>query len=204
MKTRLTKDMRESIIASVMKNTNLDVERAEIEAETKRIAAQWVRDQQPKGFYDAINGHPKEWFDTIQQVRNGACNPCNVMNSALDPLTCSGDIHLDDSVSVACSANGRYGTVCMGEDQAKKVFGALHKRAQKWAEKREKTQGELRAFLLSQKTVKGVLEAMPELKRHMPAEKVKSYPLVAASNVLSSLAKLGFDAGIGAEAAVPA
>ena len=46
--------------------------------------------------------------------------------------------------------------------------------------------------LLDCKTVEQVLERMPELESHIPKAS-KPMPLVAASNLLSSLTQLGFD-----------
>jgi hypothetical protein len=192
MAIRLTKQIRADIIESVLKNTVLPAERKAIEEETARTAMEAVRAMQPKGFYEAVAGHPKEWFKLDQSTYVTVCNP-NVVLSAVDNNDARwmnyGHVSYPEAIVVALDGPR------LDEKQCKQVFGALHKRAEAWVEKYSAVKNELSAYLLSKQTVESALKDMPELERHVPAPAKPSYPLVAPSNVLSHLTKLGFDAG---------
>lgn len=72
------------------------------------------------------------------------------------------------------------------------AFTPLAKEAAQIVEDEAAARGEARAFLASCKTVEQILERMPELEPHIPKIS-RPLPLVAPSNLLSTLSSLGFD-----------
>lgn len=182
MTTRLTNEMRDEIVASVLAATNLDLERKEIERLTRERAAEVARNAQPEGWFDFIRGKPKEWFKLDANLYVDSCNPLVVLD-----IRGSWHRRIDyvDPIPVAVEPG-------VSGEAAEVVFGELFKTAQAWAEKRATARGELMAFLHSCRTVEKVIERMPELEPHCKV-KAKVYPLVAPSNVLSKLSALGFD-----------
>lgn len=174
-KTRLTKDMREEIVARVVRATNIPELKADIIARTKAAAVKMVRDAQPEGFYEKTEGLPKEWFTSLNDVFVG-------YKSALSAFGMNPYIKFDDPVKVAAvSQKYDYGPLESFQDEAKAL-----------TERESQLRGEISAFLLSCRHVEDVLERMPELKPHIPGIS-KSYPLTTASNLLSTLTQLGFD-----------
>lgn len=190
--TTLTKQMRTEIVNSVLAGTNLPMERDEIAKATVLAAEDAVRNAQPEAFRELVEGQPKDWFKLDNSLYVRECNPLAELQRVTSEYH-SHYISYNAPIPYAVQPN-------FDEADCKRIFGKLHKRAEAWAERYNTARGELSAFLNSQRTVEGVLEKMPELAPHIPAKAAKSYPLVAPSNLLSTLAKLGFDRTVKATA----
>lgn len=184
MTTRLTKEMRNDIIESVMAATDMNTKREAILAETVARAVEVIRESQPEGWFALVEGHPKEWFSLQAEISfAGDLLPQSIMSTESHHYY--HQIKLEDSIPVAIYYR-------RDRDSEKVVFAAVIKKAQAWREEYDATRGELASFLNSCSTTEKVIERMPELEKHIP-KRAKVYPLVAPSNVMSRLAKLGFD-----------
>lgn len=190
MTIRLNNDMRDQIISSVLAATDLDDERRLIQTETEELAATLCRAAQPPGWFDLVKDKPAQWFKLESQVS---------VPHDLNPLAVLGDtphyyknwqIDYPAPIPVALGLD-------LSREDCEKHFGELRKRADEWAERRAETRGALRTFLLSCRTVEQVERRMPELKKHIP-QAAQTYPLVAPSNVLAQLTRLGFDRTVAA------
>jgi hypothetical protein len=195
MPTRLTNDIRRTITDSVLSNTTLFAERDEIVKKLKTKMTKWVRDQQPKEFNALVAGKPKEWFCTMNYVRWwDGCNPINMMMACSDGAKCWADhVELDEVIPVTSAFQRDH-------NGFEKTFAAEIKAANAWCEKYEKTRDDLRGLLAGFQTVEKLKETVPELERHIPKVENRQLPMVQASNVLSQLTKVGFDAGMPAAA----
>lgn len=187
-KTRLTKTMRAEILYAVLAATKgLHTTRANIEADIKEAVVQALRASQPAGFYALIQHAPKEWFSaSASEYWNE--NPLWKMQQTVDPsIYRNQHIVLDDPVSVA-PGHG----ICLHDMKNEPVFSKLVARADKWCAKYSQTRAELNDFLQSCATVEMLVDRMPELAKFVPAKAVV-YPLVAPSNLLSTLLSEGFE-----------
>lgn len=188
MSTRLTNAAREAIVHSAMAATNWDAQRKAFEEKVKKTAADFIRSQQPKEWAKFITGKPKEWF---KQQAHLAChwekNPLHVLSEFHRY-----QIPLDDTISIAIE---------VGQDGSGQVFAKLYAEAVRLKAQRDDAQSALVAFLRSQNTVESLIKAMPEIAKHVPKSmQVQRFPLVAPSNALSMLAKLGFDRTVDSKA----
>lgn len=186
MATRLTNNMREEIVDSVMRATDLAEQRKAIENETIEMAAKACRDAQPTGWFELIKGYPAAWFKLDGSVYvKGGFNPL----ARLAGYTHGMHINYPAPIPVAAELS-------LSEAQCS-MFAALCERADAWFEANVAARGELIGFLRSCNTVEKVIERMPELARHVP-KAGKVWPLAAPNNVMSRLSKLGFDRTVSA------
>lgn len=180
--TTLTKQMREDIVNSVIAGTTLPDERKAIEEDVSLTAMHAMLAKQPKEFLALVEGQPLDWFKMDAGLWVNNSNPLN----KLDADRWTSKIEYPRSIAVAVQWNPN-------KEECEEIFREYNIRAAAWAEKNEKARGELMTFLLSQRTVEKLLAAMPELEPHILTKVTKTYALVAPSNVLSTLTKLGFD-----------
>ena len=184
MTTRLTKDMRYEIINSALRGTTYEEQKKQILAELKTRAAAFIASEQPAGWTKLIKGHPKEWFQ--QQAELSMDRDKNPVNAVRDQDLYGEQwkVALDNTISVAKFVKGS------------KTFDAscadLLQQAQALQVQRDGVRDTLLQFLNSCSSVEKVVERMPELAAHVP-KVVKSFPLVAPSNALAMLTKMGFD-----------
>ena len=185
MTVRLNKATREEILTSVLNATDLSERETELKQRIKEVARSAVIQDLPKEFIALTQGAPKEWFESINSLYYG--NKRELVPLAVKEV---GPYHyhaivLDDPVLVP--KNFQWDV----SSHAKK-FLPLAKEAEQLMTERKALTNEIRAFLLSCRTTADVVKRMPELERHVPKA---SYPVPAVmpSNLLSSLAKFGFD-----------
>lgn len=182
-KTRLTKDVREEIIDRVIKATNIPELKADIMRRAKAAAVDAVRAAQPDGFYEAVINVPKQWIASQNDLYLGANFAALVKILNGHSLHVFYRIRFDDPVSVAMSAQ---------KEMDLSAISALNTEAEALAEHEAQLRREISSFLVSCRHIEDAVERMPELEPHIP-KIVKPMPLVAPSNLLSTLSQLGFD-----------
>lgn len=182
MTKRLTSDLRATIIDNVVRATNIPELKADLKQRTKTAARDIVIAANPPGFAALVANAPKEWFQTMNNVY--LKKPISPV-AALDAQNSGSEfyIYLDDPVTVPASGV---------KDLDLTPIERLKAEADTLVERERALRNEIAAFLNSCRTVEQVLERMPELEPHVP-KAVKPMPLVAPSNLLSTLAQLGFD-----------
>lgn len=178
MAKTLNKEIREEIIENVVRATDIPELKADLIKRAKLAARNAVALAQPEGFYEKTADLPKEWF----QQQGGVWITDN-KNPVGEFTGCAYNITFDDPIHVSANTSG--------EKNFDELF-ALQPEADALIEREEALRHEISSFLLSCRTVEQVLERMPELAPHVP-KTVKPMPLVAASNLLSTLTQLGFD-----------
>lgn len=178
MAKNLNKEIREQIIENVVRATNIPELKADLIKRAKNAARNAVAAAQPEGFYEKTANLPKEWFqqESSVWVPNNK-NPVGAFTG------CTYNIAFDDPIRVAAYAP---------ETKDFAELFALQPEVDALIEREEALCREISGFLLSCRTIEQVLERMPELEPHVP-KMVKPMPLVAASNLLSTLTQLGFD-----------
>lgn len=182
MTTRLTNNMRDEIIESAMKGTTYEAQKKAILVELQARAKAHILQCQPPEFLKLVKGKPKEWFQLQTDVYLGD------LRAELPALRAQCyRIGLDDPLPYAVFAKAIPTFVISLKD--------LEARMAALSEQHEQARGTLSTFLKSCSTVEKVLERMPELAPHAKFA-AKSYPLVAPSNALAMLAKLGFDQSV--------
>lgn len=192
MKTILTKTMRDEIVCNVMNSTNLPEERKQIEERAKALAREIIITNQPSEFLKMAERKPVDWFKLQNELRvKEEHNPFNVFGQHDNPDAYARyyriwSVSLNDPVPIAY-------IVLLSEHESKQHFGPLRREAEAWAEQWNEAALQLRGLLNSCRTVEALLEKAPELAPHVPKKEQKSFPLVSASNMLSTLTKLGFD-----------
>lgn len=191
MTTKLNKTLREEILANVINATELGDREKDIRRRVAETVRQTLIKAQPKGFYDAIKNLPKEWFrNEMGAYIYMEGHPLGVLNGILNsnPYATGNGHHVgfDDPVTVAQAGWG------VSNEKWATVLADLSKEAAAFAAQAIETRREIRAFLNSCTTVEKLLERMPELEPHVPKIS-KPMPLVAPSNLLSSLSQFGFD-----------
>jgi len=201
--TNLTHESRKQITESVVnKGTFLNEEKAAIKKSTQEAVRKAVLATLPKGFHDAIKNLPPEWFRkcsgaSLQSDANPvALSDRKKYESERYPGNWRNNYtHIEfTSFLVPDSFNNRYNDPSFGQDWCEKHLAAQIDAAKKLHAKEQALRDELNAFLYSVKTYKQVLEKMPELESHLPAPKVKSYPVaVSTAPLVAKLADLGFD-----------
>lgn len=192
MTTKLNNSLREEIVANVIRATDLP----DIEKSIRRRVAETVRqtiiDAQPAGFYDLVKHAPKEWFrlegDIHVYTDRGDKHPIVALETRIGLGTNfnTNRVQFDDPIPVAQAGWD------VSSQQWKSVLADLYVEAVEFVERYNNLHREISAFLKSCSTVEKVLERMPELEPHIPKVS-KPLPLVAPSNLLSSLSQLGFD-----------
>lgn len=187
MTTILNKDLRAKIVGNVINATDIPELEKSIRQRTKQRGREYVIAGLPEGFVEKTKNLPKEWFGSTSclYVRS-ANNPSRYLDDANTTHRFYDHVDFDDPVVGPASG------VSKNHAPVEEYFSDLVEEAKALAERREVLTAEIRGFLLSCKTVEQVLERMPELEPHIPKAS-KPMPLVAASNLLSSLSQLGFD-----------
>ena len=180
MTTRLTNDMRASIVESAMRGTTYEAQSKKIRAEAQAHARAFINASQPPEFLKLVKGKPVKWFQLQAELR---LHDLRGSLPSLHALLC-GRINLEDPVPFATYAVPNLEFVTTVKD--------LEARAGVLNTQQVEARRSLMSFLRSCSTAEKVLERMPELKPHVTVVAV-SYPLVAPSNALSMLQKLGFD-----------
>lgn len=187
MKTRLNKTIREEILTNVLAATDLEERRTALRQRIQAAVKKLIVQDQPAEFVALTKVHPKGWFASCNQVYYG-------YEDELYPLAVSFDhpdirpyrsLYLDDPVYVV--QNYRWDTTAH-----KSALLPLAEEAAALIAERAALAAEIRAFLQSCQTAEAVAERMPELTRHIP-KIARPMPLVAPSNLLSSLTEMGFD-----------
>lgn len=187
MKTHLTKDMRATIIDNVVRATDIPDLTNDLKQRVKQRAREFVTSQIPEDFTLTTKRTPKQYLGSITSLGVGdRLSPMPLLDDEINPGHWS-YIRLDDPVPAPVNLS-----VMVDSKRFPDTFTDLYKEAEQLIERRDKLRGELRAYLQSHKTVESLLAAMPELEPHAPSA-VKPMPLVAPSNLLSSLVGLGFD-----------
>jgi hypothetical protein len=185
MTTRLNKALREEILKNIIKATDLATRKKSILDRTNEVARQLVMRSQPEGFYEVTANLPSEWFCSTSQLRfDDSCNPKKVLEHG---SWSSAYIYFPDPVRVVANGGTPHDDKVMTE-----AFALLAKEAAQYVADEAAARSEARAFLASCKTVEQILERMPELEPHIPKIS-RPLPLVAPSNLLSTLSALGFD-----------
>lgn len=178
MAKNLNKEIREQIIENVVRATNIPELKADLIKRAKNAARNAVAAAQPEGFYEKTANLPKEWFQQENGVWiPGSKNPVGAFTG------CTYNIDLDDPIRVAANGSSKVDFT--------ELF-TLQPEVDALIEREEALRREISGFLLSCRTIEQVLERMPELEPHVP-KMVKPMPLVAPSNLLSTLTQLGFD-----------
>lgn len=187
MRTRLNKTIREEILANVLAATDLEERRTALRQLIQAVVKKLIIQDQPAEFVALTKIHPKEWFASCNQVYYGCENELYPLAVSFDPPGTwrSRSLHLDDPVYVT----NHYS---WNATDHKAALLPLAKEAAALIEERKALVSEIRAFLQSCPTAEAVTERMPELERHIP-KIARPMPLVAPSNLLSSLTKMGFD-----------
>jgi hypothetical protein len=187
MRTRLNKTIREEILANVLAATDLEDRRTELRQLIQAAVKKLIIQDQPAEFVALTKIHPKEWFASCNQVYYGCEDELYPLAVSFDPPGTwqSRSLHLDDPVCVT----NHYS---WNAADHKAALLPLTKEAAALIEERKALVSEIRAFLQSCPTAEAVAERMPELTRHIP-KIARPMPLVAPSNLLSSLTKIGFD-----------
>lgn len=183
--TRLNKAIREEILDNILAATDLQARKADILKRAGDVAKQLVMGAQPENFYEATRHLPPEWFaaGTSLYFYSSDGNPAAI----LDPSPYKNyHINFDDPVRTAL----HWGRPSDASIQA--AFKHLAEEATALNKDWDTARIEARAFLASCKTVEQILERMPELEPHIPKIS-RPLPLVAPSNLLSTLSSLGFD-----------
>lgn len=189
MTTSLNKDLRAKIVDNVVNATNIPELEKSIRQRTKQRGREYVIAGLPEDFLEKTKDLPKEWLGSTNSLYVRRENdPEYYLEGQLgDSFHNYGYIRFDDPVTEPLSGGGKNREVPL-ED----FFADLVEEARALYERKATLTAEIRGFLLSCKTVEQVLERMPELESHIPKAS-KPMPLVAASNLLSSLTQLGFD-----------
>ena len=192
MTTKLNNSLREEIVDNVINATDLPALERDIRRRVVETVRQTIIDAQPAGFYDLIKHAPKEWFRLEASVYiytgDGTGHPFVALVKRIGRGIDSNvtRVQLDDPIAVA-----QNGWEVSGA-QWRTVLADLYVEANAFVERYNDLYREISAFLKSVTTVEKLLERMPELERHVPKVS-KPLPLVAPSNLLSSLSQLGFD-----------
>lgn len=182
MATRLSTSLRETIVDNVIKATDLPELKDALKHRLKTAARDLILAQLPQDFVRLTAGLPKEWLGRQAQVSIWAVNELG----ALKNFGASGSsIELYDPVSVPEN-------FCLDSKEVKQALLSFAEEAERLQDRERELRHEVMAFLLSCSTVEKAVERMPELAPHIPKQ-AKPMPLVAPSNLLSSLAQLGFD-----------
>lgn len=187
MRTRLNKAIREEILANVLAATDLEERRTALRQLIQTAVKKLITQDQPAEFVALTKIHPKEWFASSNQIYYGNEDELYSLAVSFDPPGTwqSRSLWLDDPVCVA----NHYS---WNATDHKAALLPLAKEATALIEERNALVSEIRAFLQSCPTTEAVAERMPELTRHIP-KIARPMPLVAPSNLLSSLTKMGFD-----------
>lgn len=184
MTTSLNKDLRAKIVDNVVNATNIPELEKSIRQRTKQRGREYVIAGLPEDFIEKTKDLPKEWLGSTSNLY--VCQENDPEYYLEGQLGNSfRHIRFDDPVTVPLSGKNR-------EVSLADYFADLVEEAKALYERKATLTAEIRGFLLSCKTVEQVLERMPELEPHIPKAS-KPMPLVAASNLLSSLTQLGFD-----------
>lgn len=199
--TKLTNAMREHIIESAVKNTNIPEKKAAVSEKTSAIVRKHVVAALPDGFEKAIACLPKNWFATrsSEYIRK-EFNPEWIMfGNRKSPYGSSSVAFPEVSCQYNFQGSGVGGKIDTADPKAKSwevILATEIKAATALYEKETKLRLELSNFLLSCTTVAKVIAKMPELERHFPPTVTKQYPVVASTVKLSSMLDgLGFDVG---------
>lgn len=187
MKTRLNKTIREEILANVLAATDLEERRTALRQLIQAAVKKLITQDQPAEFIALTKAHPKEWFASCNQVYYGSEDVLYPLAVSFDPPGTwqSRSLYLDDPVYVTQDYSWNV-------TNHKPALLPLAKEAAVLIAERTALVAEIRAFLQSCQTTEIVAERMPELTRHIP-KIARPMPLVAPSNLLSSLTKMGFD-----------
>ena len=186
--TRMSRDLIGRIVANALKATNLDAEREEIIADTKKRVHKILLAKVDPELVKLAEKHPREWFCWQDQVyaQHGDYNPIAIVSAGLHSPRRDSYLPVEPSIPIP-----GHSTVGLKAD---KDLADLIQRATAWATKKYEAEMELRRFLASCSTVQKAIERMPEIEAHVPPAAVKvNHPIVASSNALSALTKLGFD-----------
>jgi hypothetical protein len=187
MATPPNKSTRDEIIDNIVQATDVPHLLADLTARTKARARTYIADYLPEGFQAAVAGHPKEWFSSNTSCYvGGDGNPLSVLSTVTGQgYRHDGYIYLDDPILVPHNTR-------LEHPPAEEFFADLVAEATALVDRITTMKIEARAFLNSCKTVEQLIERMPELEPHIPKVS-KPMPLVAPSNLLSTLSGFGFD-----------
>jgi hypothetical protein len=191
MTMKLNKAMREEICANVLRATTFAADKKALLDELTTLLRSFAVSRVPQEFTEATVGKPAEWFTRRDSIYvTGKINPHHVLSPERRKQTyISGDSFCFEPVLVPYIDKDNFRFT----EPEEALVSAIYDRAVALADKREATEGEIRAFLASCSTTEKVIERMPEFEPHVP-KAMRPFPIVAStSNLLSHLFASGFD-----------
>lgn len=192
MSTRLNTSLRQAIVENVVKATNIPSLKDDLKKRVKATARRIILESLPEGFAEQTANLPKEWFRHEHQLDVYLQGDLDVLRKVISTSGYEHYIRLDDPV--VCPVGLK-----LDHKAAQATLLPLAQEAELLFEREAELRCEISAFLASCSTVEKVVERMPELTPHIPKAS-KPMPLVAPSNLLSNLARLGFDRTVQASA----
>ena len=195
---KLTKDIRAQVVDSVIASTYIPAKKQAILDSAALAAREAVRALLPAGFERAIGTLPREWFGKVTEVYPSRhVNPRNILKGASGPMY----LKIGEPVIIPRCVNveGMIRDTVQKDDTHPswgEILAVQIEAAHKVRKEEDEMRAELMDFLNSKQTYKQVVEAMPQLERHLPKPPAPALPLVVNPAPLQKrLAKAGFDLG---------
>lgn len=188
MATRLNKTMIADIIAKAIKATTIEKEIDEVKNELHTRVHAYVKANTPPKLLELAKQHPREWFNWVSYVytrlTQDACRANPLWHFRGGDKHNNPDIHFDPLPY----ASGTGAAECPPS-----IYEDLGLKAEEIMARKAELQDNLRAYLLSRRTIESALKDMPELEPFVPKGTGNTGgALVAASNVAALLAKSGY------------
>lgn len=182
MATRLNQTMRDEIVASVLKATDIPKQRTALLAEARDVAGAAARAQLPPGWDKVVAAAAhKEWFNHQTSIY------CGYHDHVFSVLNQSPYISFESFPAP------QHGSFSLDVTPVLKALQRLTDRARMLVDKETELTEQLRGYLLSCRTVEAAVKGMPELAAHVPASVSTGTALVVqTSNLLSGLMAAGF------------
>lgn len=204
---RLTKEMRQQIVASVMGATNRAKDIEKLTADTAKIVRKKLESQLPKGFLAATANLPESWFMVENSQSLGADRNPVMLAECGNPNGFKGqhfwmrrqEIKFDPLRRPASHwfpIRGGKTDDNPGQDEWLTLLAKQIERGYAIFKKYDAVRVHLEAYLAGCTTTEQVLDGMPELARHIPKPPAKAMPIAVVPSALrASLTGTGFDNG---------
>lgn len=192
MATRLNKTMIADIIAKAIKATTIEKEIDEVKNELRMRVHAYVKANTPPKLLELAKQHPREWFVWATFVSTGYDEQDRHTNPLWHFKSTENEYYNPniDFEPVPSSDGATYVRLPLS------IYKDLGQRAKEIVERRAELQDNLRAYLLSRRTIEAAVKDMPELEPFVPKGTANTGgALVAASNVAALLAKSGYPPG---------